>query len=129
MFDFCSKLSYTGDLLSSVVRGFHSLFYNTFYDPISKAKTGNTLYNGILTFPYNFCAICYKKKYKYLIGITFIGYDRTQKIGKPNNWKVLWARKPKGPKWDNQNRIQTRHSKREETASVVQRLALLSRMR
>ena len=61
MFDFCSKLSYTGDLLSSVVRGFHSMFYNTFYDPISKARKGNTLYNGILTFPYNFCAICNKK--------------------------------------------------------------------
>ena len=40
-------------------------------------------------------------------GITFIRYTQTQKIGKPNNLKVLESKRTKGPKEDGQNRLRS----------------------
>jgi hypothetical protein len=36
-----------------------------------------------------------KQKWRYR-DTKCLRYDQTRKIGRPNNWKVLWARKPKG---------------------------------
>jgi hypothetical protein len=47
-------------------------------------------------------------------GIPFIMYAQSQKIGKPNNFKIFWSKKTKGSKQDSQNLLRSSMSERGE---------------
>ena len=50
-------------------------------------------------------------------GITFVRYSQSQKIGKPNNFKVFWSKTTKWPEQDNQGQLRSAIYLRKENLS------------